>query len=375
MDRRTFVRFAGGNVLAGALTDSLLASTGGSGGRPSEPRVTAPRKALMKVGHQHESSDEVLRLFAALGVNNICSALPSEQFDGQWSVEGLTRLRERVESFGIKLDMVPLPLSSRYITRAENPNIMLGKSPERDREIEQICQMIRNASRAGINALKYNMSILGVVRTETTQGRGGARYSTFIYDKAKQEPALTEAGPVEPDRYWERISYFLNRVIPVAEEYRVRMACHPHDPGMPHQKGFRGVHTVLGSVEGLKRFIDMTPSIYHGLNFCQGTVSEMLKEPGKEIFDVIRYFGRRGKIFNVHFRNIRGGFLNFQETFIDDGDVDMLKAMRVYKEVGYDGMVMPDHVPSISGDQKGLQAFSYTFGYIKALIAAVAAEG
>jgi mannonate dehydratase len=101
----------------------------------------------------------------------------------------------------------------------------------------------------------------------------------------------------------------------------------------------------------------------------------MLKEPGKEIFDVIRYFGRRGKIFNVHFRNIRGGFLNFQETFIDDGEVDMLKAMRVYKEVGYDGMVMPDHVPSISGDQKGLQAFSYTFGYIKALIAAVAAEG
>jgi mannonate dehydratase len=243
MDRRTFVRFAGGNVLAGALTDSLLASTGGSGGRPSEPRVTAPRKALMKVGHQHESSDEVLRLFAALGVNNICSALPSEQFDGQWSVEGLTRLRERVESFGIKLDMVPLPLSSRYITRAENPNIMLGKSPERDREIEQICQMIRNASRAGINALKYNMSILGVVRTETTQGRGGARYSTFIYDKAKQEPALTEAGPVEPDRYWERISYFLNRVIPIAEEYRVRMACHPRcSHGSGQRRGPQAFH-------------------------------------------------------------------------------------------------------------------------------------
>ena len=89
---------------------------------------------------------------------------------------------------------------------------------------------------------------------------------------------------------------------------------------------------------------------------------------------MIRYFGSRGKIFNVHFRNIRGGFLNFQETFIDDGDVDMLKAMRVYKEVGFDGMMMPDHVPAIAGDAKGAQAFAFTFGYIKALIAAVAAE-
>jgi len=376
MDRRTFVRLASVSATAGAavtLADPFLHSQNASG-RVAESNVNAPRKALMKVGHQHESSDEILKLLAAFGVNNICSALPSEQFDQQWSVDGLTKLRERVESFGIKLEMVPLPLSSKYITNAENPNLMLGKSPERDREIDNICGMIRNAARAGITALKYNLSILGVVRTEPTRGRGGAVYSTFIYDKAKQQPPLTEAGPVDADRYWERISYFLKRVIPVAEEYKVKLACHPHDPGMPRDKGYRGVHTVLGSVDGLKHFIDLAPSKYHGLNFCQGTVSEMLKHPGAEIFDVIRYFGSRGKLFNVHFRNIRGGFLNFQETFIDDGDVDMLKAMRVYQEVGYDGMIMPDHVPRISEDPRGLQAFAYTFGYIKALIAVVAAE-
>ena len=375
MDRRRFMGLTGMNIMAGALGDSFLSSRGAAAEAGIRAEIVAlPRKALMKVGHQHESSDEILRLLAGFGVNNICSAQPSEQLDAQWSEEGLRKLRERVESFGIKLDMVPLPLSSRYITKAENPNIMLGKSPERDREIDRICEMIRNTARAGIPALKYNMSILGVVRTEPTKGRGGANYSTFIYDKATQEPPLTEAGPVDADRYWERISYFLNRVIPAAEEYRVRLACHPHDPGMPHEKGYRGVHTVLGSVEGLKRFIDLSPSKYHGLNFCQGTVSEMLKRPGEEIFDVIRYFGAKGRIFNVHFRNIRGAFLNFQETFIDDGDVDMLKAMRVYKEIGYDGMVMPDHVPTISGDPKGLQAFAFTFGYIKALIAAVRSE-
>src|SRR5260221_9325860 len=97
----------------------------------------------------------------------------------------------------------------------------------------------------------------------------------------------------------------------------------------------------------------------------------MTEDPGREIFDVIRYFGRRGKIFNVHFRNIEGRFLDFRETFVDDGDVDMLEAVRVYKEGGYDGMLMSDHVPTIAGDPGGRHAFSYTFGYLQALIRAV----
>ncbi|HVN81562.1 MAG TPA: mannonate dehydratase [Terriglobia bacterium] len=358
----------------------LAGLTAGSGMIPPEfhssirSRPAASRRALMKVGTQQGSSDEILQLLSCLGVNHICSSLPSPKMDESWSLEGLMRLRDRVESYGIKLEMVPLPLSSNYITEVENPNILLGKSPEREREIDDICQMIRNAAAAGVPALKYNMSILGVVRTAPTPGRGRSSYSTFVYKQAKQDPPLTEAGPVDADTYWERITCFLNRVIPVAEEYRVRMACHPHDPGMPADKGYRGVQTVLGSVEGLKRFIDIKPSPYHGLNFCQGTVSEMLKDPGKEIFDVIRYFGSRNKIFNVHFRNIRGGFLNFQETFIDDGDVNMLQALKVYKEIGYQGMVMPDHVPIIPGDPNGHQAFAFTFGYIQALIAAVDAE-
>jgi mannonate dehydratase len=327
----------------------------------------------MKVGTQHDSSDPTLRVLAALGVNHVCSTLPSRRLDESWSVEGLTRLRERVESFGIRLDMVPLPLSSVEVGRAENPGLMLGRSPEREREVDAIAQMIGNAARAGIPALKYNMSILGVVRTEPTRGRGGAAYSTFSYAKAPSAP-LTDAGEVPADAYWERITWFLERVVPVAEEHKVRLACHPHDPGMPKDTGYRGVHTVLGSVEGLRRFLAIRKSAYHGLNFCQGTVAEMLAHPAREIFDVIREFGAAGKIFNVHFRNIAGRFLDFRETFIDDGDVDMLAALRVYKEVGYDGMVMPDHVPKIAGDEGGAQAFAYTFGYIKALIRAVDEE-
>jgi mannonate dehydratase len=370
MKRRDFVRLTGMG-LAGrpaAASQSLAA------GRQPRRTARSAGKVLMKVGTQHDSSDDVLPVLAAFGVNHICSRLPSAHLDESWSVDALSRLRERIEAAGIALDMVPLPMSSNPIARAENPAILLGRSPDRDREIDGICQMIRNTSRAGIPALKYNLTLIGVVRTTSAPGRGGARYSTFVYADAQQAPPLTEAGVVGADAYWERITYFLERIIPVAAEYKVRMACHPQDPGMPKGKGFRGVETVLGSIDGLKRFVDIAPSPYHGLNFCQGTVSEMLERPGEQIFDVIRYFGTRKKIFNVHFRNIRGGFLRFQETFIDDGDVDMLEALRVYKEVGYDGMLMPDHVPTIAGDARGAQAFAFTFGYIKALLAAVSSE-
>jgi mannonate dehydratase len=368
MDRRRF--------LTGALAGAAAVGAAVTAGQPAAapPSKPAPR-ARLKLGNQHRSSDADLRIFAALGVHNICGALPSRRLDENWSVEGLTRLRERVERFGIQLDMVPLPLSSTFISGAENKHIMLGKSPERDREIDQICQMIRNAAKAGIPAVKYNMTILGVVRTGNTPGRGNARYSTFIYGKSKHDDPPPEGGPVSADEMWERITYFLKRVVPVAEEHKVRICCHPHDPGMPRDKGYRGVHRVLGSVDGLKKFIEISPSPYHGLNFCQGTVAEMLENPGQDIYDVIRYFGSRGKIFNVHFRNIKGGFLNFQETFPDDGHVDMLKALRVYKEVGYDGMLMPDHVPHIDGDAGGAQAFAFAFGYIRGLIQAVNAEG
>jgi mannonate dehydratase len=335
----------------------------------------AAGRAHMKLGTQHGDSDEILRVMAAFGVNHICSTTPSAKgLDESWSVDGLMRLRERIEEYGIRLEMVQLPTNAS-ITNSGIKNVMLGKSPERDREIDGICQMIRNSARAGIPILKYNLTILAVVRTESTPGRGGAMYSAFDYSQAREDPPLTEAGPVSADQHWERITYFLDRVVPVAQEYRVKIACHPHDPPVPADTGFRGVHRVLGSVDGLKRFVGIRESPYHGLNFCQGTVCEMLDRPGQQIYDVIRYFGERKKIFNVHFRNIKGHFLKFQETFPDDGDVDMIRAMRVYKEVGYDGMIMPDHAPRIAGDTGARQAFAFEFGYIAALIQLMYQEG
>jgi mannonate dehydratase len=318
-------------------------------------------------------SDDNLKFARQIGVDNIVTASTSDLIPegrGYWNADTLSQLRERVEARGISIDVMALPLSSHYITRAENPNIMLG-TPERDREIDNICECIRAAGQAGIPCLKYNLTILGVLTTGRTPGRGGVSLREFNYEAMKDEP-LTEAGRVTAEMMWERIDYFLKRVIPVADEYKVKMACHQHDPGVPRDGGARGVNRVLGSVEGVKKFIDLVDSPYHGLNFCQGTMSEMLEKPGQEIFDVIRYFGERKKIFMVHFRNIRGGFLKFEEVYIDEGDVDMWQAMKVYKEVGYDGIFCPDHVPRSDQDTPwGHRQRAFTAGYIKALIKAV----
>ena len=371
MNRRKFV--------AGSMTAPMMMRTFDAAGPPhAEGRQRG--KFPMKLGMQDHMSDDDLAFYSAAGVEGVCTSLPSRKLDEKWSVEALRRERERIESYGIKLEMVPLPMSSVEIERAEYPSILLGMSPERDRAIDEICQMIRNVAGAGIPAVKYNMTLIGIPRTAPVRGRGRAEAHAFNYSLATNpEPKLTAAGRVSAEVYWERITYFLERVVPVAGEYQVRMACHPQDPGVPPGRGFRGVDAVLGSVEGLKKFVSIAESPWHGLNFCQGTVSEMLQDPAKEIFDVIRYFGTRGKIFNVHFRNIKGHYLDFQEAFPDEGAVDMFHAMRVYKEVGYDGMIMPDHVPSIPGDpgnySGGAKGFAYALGYLRAVMQVVAKEG
>jgi mannonate dehydratase len=320
----------------------------------------------MYAGHQHDHSESTLQALAAFGVGNICSGQIGSQVAKGWSVDDLTRLRKHVESFGIRLDCVPLPMSSREISKAERPEILLAKEPEREKALEDICTMIRNCGKAGIPMVKYNLTFVGVVRSERVKGRGGASLSAFDYSKLK--PAgLTEAGRITEEIYWDRITHFLKRIVPVAEEAKVKIACHPQDPGLPPETGWRGVSTVLASVDGLKRFVRTVPSPNHGLNFCQGTICEMLRNPNEEIHDVIRHFAQEGKIFNVHFRNIRGGYLKFVETLPDDGDVDMMRALRTYREVGYEGMVMPDHVPQIEGDTGGHKAFAFSFGYIQGL--------
>ncbi len=357
MNRREF-----GSITAAAALAQMPAGAAQSGSR---------KRALMKLGCQSSpTNDQRLQFFARHSVRNICGYPEEDKQLGYPSVEQLVAVKERAAKWGVSVDMVaPSFLASSHIDRTERPAIMLAQSPERDRDIERLQNLIRNCGKAGIPAVKYNMSLLGVLRTGRSPGRGGATYSTWRLKEAKPERPLTRAGKITADMYWERIQYFLDKVIPVADEYKVRMACHPHDPGVPPE-GYQGVDAVLGTVDGLKKFMSLRKSTFHGFNFCQGTVSEMLQDPGREILEVIRYFGSRQKIFNVHFRNIRGKRDDFMEVYPDEGDIDFVKAMLVYREVGYPYMMMPDHVPNHPDDPRGNQAFAFAYGYIRALIQA-----
>ena len=360
MKRRTFLSTSGG---------ATVALTGG--GAPAGA-AKKPLPALMKLGCQSAPSNEVhFGFLARYGVRNVCGYPEIAGGRLYATVDELKQLRDLGDRYGISIDCLAPPfLSSSHIDTEKHGAILLAQSPERDRDIEAMQTLIRNCAAAGIASIKYNMSLLGVLRTGRTKGRGDALYSTWKLREARPEKALTRAGVVNADQFWERIAYFLERVIPVANEYKVRMACHPHDPGVPPE-GYQGVTRVLGTVDGLKKFVTIQESPYHGLNFCQGTVAEMLQDPGKEIYDVIRYFGSRKKIFNVHFRNIRGKRDDFQEVYPDEGDIDFVQAIKVYREVGYPYLLMPDHVPQAPGDANGLQSFAFCYGYIRALIQAL----
>lgn len=324
----------------------------------------------MDVGMQMGYSDENLTFARQMGVTYI-DTLPGGlglERDGYWDADALMGVRENVESFGLKLAAVHLPLSSAGIERQIWPNIMLG-TPERDRDIEKVQKCIEAAAKTGISTLLYNLAILPVVRSsKRTPGRGDVTYSRFRFDEVRNSPPLS-CAPVTAEQAWERITYFVENVIPVAEEYGIRMGCHQHDPGMP-PGGYRGIERVLGSIDGVKRLIDLSDSPYHGLNFCQGTVSEMCTSPD-QLYDAIQYFAGCKRIFWVHFRNIRGGFLEFDEVFPDEGDIDMLKAMKAYKKAGYEGVFVPDHIPHSTSDPGGYRGRAYCLGYIRALIQAV----
>tara|TARA_B100001123_G_scaffold344226_1_gene391144 strand:+ start:2761 stop:3774 length:1014 start_codon:yes stop_codon:yes gene_type:complete len=326
--------------------------------------------------------EEELVQLAQLGVNNI-DTTPSEPLS-EWTPDLLTSYVERCAKYDIKLEMMHMLGSGNALRNEETGALFLKPSDKREEQLDLICNVIRAAGGAGIRGLNYNITILGHLRTARTTGRGGASLSSFDYaellDKgSEREPEETrfiefQDGPADADEMWERIDYWLKRVVPVAEEYKVQLACHPADPGIGLGTIYRGVDRVMGMSEGFKKLVDLYDSPYNGINFCVGCMSEQLENPGEDVYDVIRYFGERKKIFNIHYRNIKGGLRKFVEVFPDEGDVDMMKALQTLKDVDYPYMIMPDHVPQISGPEPRKVAFAYTFGYIHAMLQAVGAE-
>jgi mannonate dehydratase len=364
MKRRDFVKVLGAGT-AGAATL-------GTDRAHAAEREPARRRVLMKLGCQHGGiADDNLQFKARHGVFYFDPNQPRTIEGVGWDLEDAERMVDAASSYGITLAAFHLSHAGAHFRTWTN--IMLGKSPERDREIEMMQQMVQVAARVGVPLLLYNAEILPVLRTQPTVDatRGNSSYPTWNYEEALSlgmDRELTEAGVVELDELYERITYWLDRLMPVAEEYNVKLAVHISDPPLPAPFRCAPRWNSPDIFAGIKRFAQLYDSPSHGFNFCIGSTAEGLRDPATEIFPIIEWLGGRRQIFNVHLRNIKGGWNHFQEVYPDNGDMNFVEVMRALQRVGYDGMVMPDHVPSHPDPESTRQAFAFAYGYIRALI-------
>ena len=319
------------------------------------------------LGAIHEPDIERLQFARQLGVENIIVHTPELRGDGFWDFQDLLLLRTRVESAGLKLFAI------ENMPRTFYDKVRYGQ-PGRDEQLEKVRKTIRNMGRAGIGCLGYDFNLVGVWRTgraPTATSRGGAPVTSYDHDLARNAPTF-EMGEFDDETMWANYTYFLKAVVTVAEEEGVALALHPDDPPM---ESIAGTARIFRSTEALKRVIEIVPSPSNRLEFCQGTVSEWC-QTAEEVYEAIRYFASRQRISYVHFRNVRGVVPKFEETFIDDGKVDMLEAMRAYHESDFDGVLMPDHTPHIIEDtQWGHRGRAYAIGYMKALLKCVQSKG
>jgi mannonate dehydratase len=279
--------------------------------------------------------------------------------DEWWTYDKLVRTRNRFEDHGFSLDVVE--------DRPPMERTVLGMEG-RDEEIETVKTLLRNMGKLGIDTYcwVWTENPLGVLRTsDSVPTRGGSR--TTGYDHEWTERADDYPVDVTEAELWENLQYFLDEVVPVAEEAGVDMALHPDDPPL---SPIRGVPRLVTSVESYERILDMYDSPNHGVTFCQGNFAAM----GADIPEAIRRFGDRIRF--VHFRDVDGEADSFVETWHDDGPTDMRAAIDAYQDIGFDGPIRPDHVPKMVDEDDRDEAMTgytdmgrlFAVGYIKGLL-------
>lgn len=310
-------------------------------------------------------NDEVLQFFRAIGVDAVqvdlrsgVSTVESEVDlrDGRESADLFASLRKRVEAYGLVLNAVAMSCWDEITL----------DMPDRDEKTAAWAQMLRGLGAAGIPYLAWNFKPMGNFRTPPDVGRGGVHYSTFDLDAFVQNRPAVHSPEVTELEMWERMERFLHVVIPVAEEAGVTMALHPDDPPQPEPLG--GVAQICSTPEHFRRIFATVDSPNHRMLFCQGCMTEAL---GSGVYDFIAEMGQNEKIAFVHFRNVRGRLPRFAEVFIDEGDIDMRRAMQIYRDNGFHGPYMMDHTPRFPHGNSEWLGKAYAVGYIRALIQTV----
>jgi mannonate dehydratase len=326
-------------ALGGALLVGSLPAMAAPVSAPVAPRPT-PRKSAVKLGMRVSAwmSEEHLELMRQLELGWCRLDVHEKDF----GYEDMARTQDRYAKHGLRIQSVAN-------NNLRGPALLLG-GPEREKQLEIFANGIRDLGRLGIPVC--DTAWLGL--------RPGSQYfdtsyadmnglRTRIFDTA--EYAKIDKVPGRrwsADEVRDALKICLDHIMPVAESSRVRVAFHPDDPPIPEQGG---VARVLHTFEDYQRLFAMNRSPNLGANFCVGTWAEAAEATGKPVNDMIRWLAAEGRLINAHFRNIRGVLPRFQETFIDNGDQDLQQMMNTFVDVGFDGLLVPDHVPVFTIDQ------------------------
>jgi mannonate dehydratase len=309
----------------------------------------------------HAENARLWRLMSQAGVTHAVGTFYSQaelaSDEKPWGLGPLSRLKRQYEESGFILDVLEARPPLNRAKRGQDG---------RDDEIAEVVELLENMGRLGIKTWCYEwMTDMNWLRTATAiPSRGGSFVSGYEHEQMELA-GPTEEGEIGAAMLWETLEYFLAKVVPVAERVGVQLAMHPDDPPL---SPIRGVSRIMSSVENYQRLLDLYPSPVNGITLCQGNFALMTKD----LPAVIRDFGAQNKIFFVHFRDVDGDRTNFRETWHDAGPTDLFDCMRSYREVGFDGVLRPDHVPTLDeepNDRPGYAILGRLFavGYIRGL--------
>ena len=289
-----------------------------------------------------------------------------------WSVDELVALRRAIEAEGLQLEAI------ENFDPAHWHDVLLG-GPKKREHLEIVKTIIRRAGEAGIPIFGYNFSIAGVCgRVTGPFARGGAM--SVGMDGPLDTPmprgmawnmvvdADAPPGDVPPatvDELWQRLGEFLDEVVPVAEEAGVVLAAHPDDPPLATM---RGQPRLVYQPQLYQRLLDRRPSPANALEFCIGTLAEMTDG---DVYEATDHYSRQGKLAYVHFRNVAGKAPHYRETFVDDGEIDMLRILRILKRNGFRGVIIPDHTPQMTCAAPWHAGMAFAMGYMRAAMQAV----
>ena len=354
-DRRRFLKASVATAIgAAAIKPSDLFAAKTSHLPTSSNSVIPPG---IKIGVQvyANATDEELLFYKQIGVKYVRVLASNTYFEA----DALIKLRKRFEDAGLKI--FTIVNDGIYF----HQGLWIGLD-DCEEKIENFKTFLRNMGKAGLHTLDYDWHDFYPGGMNTFVDYGESRFSkarSFDLEKAKKVPNAYDRVYTK-EEMWKHYTYFIKAIMPTADEAGVRLAIHPDDPPVD---SLAGVARIFHTFDDFKRGMKIANSENWGLLLCVGTWNEgTVKNTGKDIFEMIKYFGSRNRIFTAHFRNVSSPMPNFTETFLDNGYMDMYKIMKAFREVNYDGLMIPDHVPKVAAGRDAGKA--YTVGYMQALL-------